>query len=141
MRVNVLKYNIIFLLMGCLPYGDETDFEINSEEGISSVARVMHINPSLIRDVHYHRNEVGIDNFYHAKFSVSSSDFKKHIILTDLVKDSVTYIKDKPFLSAPDWFNTPSTISSSYSKERPGLQIGICYDSLKSTAYYYYYTQ
>ena len=132
---------VFLLLIGCLPFGDETDFEINSEEGINTVSSILKIDASLIDDVNYHRNEVGIDNFYHAKFSVSSSDFENHIILTDLAKDSITYTKDQPFLSAPDWFNTPSTISSSYSKNRPGLQVGICYDSLKSTAYYYYYTQ
>ncbi|MFB1003274.1 MAG: hypothetical protein QMC70_03945 [Bacteroidia bacterium] len=60
MKLSFTLSIIISLLIGCLSFGEETDFEINSKEGIKAAFRILKIDASLIEEVHYHRNEADI---------------------------------------------------------------------------------
>lgn len=136
----LLLLSSLLIFQGCFDFGEEIDYEKNSDKGIKVLTRLIGYNMITdISDVRVYENSTGIDPYYFSKFKIDSS-FINSIIDTTWVEemDRSNYLESR---KVPNWFDlTLDSNVTIYQKEFIGGLKRVYHDSYSNEVYFTYFT-
>ncbi|MGG5487546.1 hypothetical protein [Gaetbulibacter sp. PBL-D1] len=129
------------IFQSCLNFGEEIDYPINSNEAKNDVESLLQINfYNKISNLHYYKNNTGIDPYACIKFETSPKLIDSIISLKNFELDNSKYERN---YTLPKWFN-PESIKNPkhYSNTNVDYKTEhLIIDKSKNMVYYFYSTR